>query len=549
MPPGTTKLVYEVLEAGVKPLAGLAVPVVPPCPAPLAQAKEALKPPPPRPPPQDTSAPEPQPTPQDDSRAHASSWLHDAPHSPFDLHGSIFDVGRDARSEGTVARSMHSGGAWLRALSKMEVLMAVGGYFGSLNTPLMEAYYRTLEAPYDMSRGPLWRACLVPEGRGVGGEHRAVLVLAVHHCLNDAYTNTVLCREVLEVLNAALQGQRHLPPIRPLAPPLADQLLGPRELLAALAFTVYKFLTPTLGRFNRKVYFKGAVPRPSARHARTARTRVLHAELTEEATTQLRRRCREAGVTVHALVSAATQVAILQTAGAFGRAAPDEALVRVFNCVNLRRYFREEDREALGCFISIEEEEGRVTLQDSASGDALWALARRGHTALKASLEEERRPLCTLAAFIPVSLLIPVNCLLTRLGLLNLNDNHVITTNMGDMRPLLHPGPGPVSPTHLLRCVSDAYTGHPYTLVLHTFAGRFSLALEYYSTKTTPAVARAFFTALTNLMLDLAATGAPAPHGGPHRAAALHHDKFCPEADDPDHDPDLDHHHHHHKAH
>ncbi|XP_045119154.1 uncharacterized protein LOC123509084 [Portunus trituberculatus] len=608
MPPGTTKLVYEVLEAGVKPLAGLAVPVVPPCPAPLAQAKEALKPPPPRPPPQDISAPEPQPTPQDDSRAHASSWLHDAPHSPFDLHGSIFDVGRDARSEGTVARSMHSGGAWLRALSKMEVLMAVGGYFGSLNTvqavrlsatqpilpqdvraalmlvarrtellqacvswrwawpwfrrrshitapfrvarePLMEAYYRTLEAPYDMSRGPLWRACLVPEGRGVGGEHRAVLVLAVHHCLNDAYTNTVLCREVLEVLNAALQGQRHLPPIRPLAPPLADQLLGPRELLAALAFTVYKFLTPTLGRFNRKVYFKGAVPRPSARHARTARTRVLHAELTEEATTQLRRRCREAGVTVHALVSAATQVAILQTAGAFGRAAPDEALVRVFNCVNLRRYFREEDREALGCFISIEEEEGRVTLQDSASGDALWALARRGHTALKASLEEERRPLCTLAAFIPVSLLIPVNCLLTRLGLLNLNDNHVITTNMGDMRPLLHPGPGPVSPTHLLRCVSDAYTGHPYTLVLHTFAGRFSLALEYYSTKTTPAVARAFFTALTNLMLDLAATGAPAPHGGPHRAAALHHDKFCPEADDPDHDPDLDHHHHHHKAH
>lgn len=613
MPPGTTKLVYEVLEPGVKPLAGLAVPVVPPCPPPLAQAKEALKPPPPRPYTQN-SAPELPHTPQDDS--HGSSWLHEPPDCPFDLHGSLFDTRQEAHGKRAVEHlssgSEHCGGAWLRALSKMELLMAVGGYFGSLNTvqavrlsatqpilpqdvraaitlvarrtellqtcvswrwawpwfrrrlhiaapfrvarePLMEAYYNILEVPYDMSRGPLWRACLVPEGRGAAGEYRAVLMIAVHHCLNDGYTNAVLFREVISVLNGAMQGRRHLPPLRPLAPAIADQLLGPRELLAAAAFTVYKFFTPTLGRFNSKVYFKGAVPRPSARHARTARTRVLHAEMTEEATTQLRRRCREAGVTVHALLCAAAQVAILHTAGAFGRPPPNEALVRVFNCVNLRRYFREEDREALGCLISIEEEETRVTLQDAASGDALWELARRGYAALKVSLEEERRPLRTLAAFTPVSLLIPVNYLLTRLGLPNLNDNHVITTNMGDLRPLLHPGEGPVKPTHMMRCVSDAYTGHPYTLVVQTFAGRFSVTLEYYSTKTTPAVARTFFTTLIDLMLDLAITGAPAPGGGPHRAAALHHDKFCPETDDPDHDPDHDpdqdpdHHHHHHQ--
>lgn len=394
--------------------------------------------------------------------------------------------------------------------------------------PVMDAYYQMLEAPYNMSRGPLWRACLVPECRGPGGEHRAVLVLALHHCLTDAFTNTTLCREVLQVLNAALVGRRYLPPLRPLPPALSDKMLGLREYLYAASFTAYKYFSPTLGNFNKHVYFGDAVPRPDARHARTVRTRALHTEMTEAATTQLRQRCREAGVTVHALVCAAAQVTILHTAGAFGSEPPQEAAVRVFNCVNMRRYFGKEDREALGCHISIEEEEVRVTLADGASGEALWALARRGHAALRASLDE-RQPLRTLASFVPNAMLIPVNHALTRLGLNNKNDNHFITTNMGDLQQLLPRGEGPVTPTHLLRCVNDPFTGHPYTLVLHTFLGRFSLALEYYSTKTVPRVAQVFFDTLRNLILDVAVTGAPQPHGGPHRRAATHHDKFCPD--------------------
>lgn len=619
MPPGTPEVVYEVLEPGVKPLGSslgatlgaLAVPLIKLCsrPAvPLTHPREIIKPPPPRP----AKAPEAPPTPflapEEDvpdlveavTPTGPMSILHAPPSSPFDLHGTVFDEHRPAEpsagSERGPWRSMHEGGAWLRALGTLEMLMAVGGSYGSLNTvqavrlsapcpllpqdvraaltvvarrtellqacvawrwawpwfrrrqhvsvpfrvasgPVMAAYYRLLETPYDMSRGPLWRACLVPESRGPGGEHRAVLVLAVHHCLTDAFTNSTLCREVLAVLNAALASRRYLPPLRPLPPPLSDQLLGLRDYLAAAAFTTYKFLSPTICNFNKHVYFRGAVPRPDAKQARRARTRLLHMEMTEEATTQLRQRCRDEGVTVHALVCAAAQVAILHTAGSFGSEQPKEACVRVFNCVNLRRYFRVEDQEALGCHISIEEEEARVTLADGASGSALWALARRGHKALRASLNEERRPMRTLASFAPCSLLIPLNHLLTRLGLPNLNDNHVITTNMGDLQHVLPRGAGPVTPTHLLRCASDPYTGHPYTLVLHTFLGRFSLAIEYYSTKTAPFVANTFFVTLRDLLLDLAATGAPQPQGGPHRHAATHHDKFCP--DDDDDDPDY----------
>ena len=71
--------------------------------------------------------------------------------------------------------SMHVGGAWIRALGKMEMLMAVGGVFGSLNT--VQAVRLTSPRPLlpqDV------RAALTHVARwvvGGGGEGGGVVVL------------------------------------------------------------------------------------------------------------------------------------------------------------------------------------------------------------------------------------------------------------------------------------------------------------------------------------------------------------------------------------
>nr|AGS49929.1 long-chain-fatty-acid--CoA ligase [uncultured bacterium esnapd22] len=60
-----------------------------------------------------------------------------------------------------------------------------------------ERVRRELHAPFDLSRGPLWRALLLDAG---GGEH--VLVLTLHHLVTDGWSMGVLFRE-LEALYAA----------------------------------------------------------------------------------------------------------------------------------------------------------------------------------------------------------------------------------------------------------------------------------------------------------------------------------------------------------
>lgn len=64
--------------------------------------------------------------------------------------------------------------------------------------------YRQLKSGYKASRGPLWRATLVPLPQCKSQRYRAALVLNIHHAITDGTTNMLISRDVLETVNAIL---------------------------------------------------------------------------------------------------------------------------------------------------------------------------------------------------------------------------------------------------------------------------------------------------------------------------------------------------------
>lgn len=408
---------------------------------------------------------------------------------------------------------------WFRRMDRLSVPFRVED---TKDGDIMSVYYHILHKAYNMSRGPLWRARLVPlpESKGV---YRAVLMFTIHHCITDAFTNMVLCRETLKILNASMTGQVYVPELRPLSPALGDQHESSSNLFYAAKFAAYKFYTSTIGNFNKYAYFNGAFPQPVTKEATT---KVLYDEMTEDATRNLLRRCKAAGATVHSTIMTLAKLAMVSVASERSGGLQDNATIRVLNCVNTRRYFSDVYRDALGCHISIEEQEAEVDVLDATSPERLWSLVKRVHQSLYKSLDDAL-PLKNIPGLVPCSVLIPLNYALTSLNRPCLNDSHIVSTNMGDLRDLLPEqcGEGPVRITHLLRCVSDQFTGHPYTLIFHTFLNRFSFCLEHYTNKTDPDLASEFFTVLSNYISDVASHGAIRT-GQVDRSKYFHKDKF-----------------------
>ncbi|XP_045599926.1 uncharacterized protein [Procambarus clarkii] len=453
---------------------------------------------------------------------------------------------------------------WIRPLGKLEVLIVTGGYYGSMNTiqtlwlsssqpilpemvrqaittvaqrtevlqlcvrrrwfwpwfcrrthvrvpfkvehgDVMTIYYKLLHSPYNMARGPLWRARLVPLPKTNVARHEAVLMFTIHHCATDAFTNMLVARETLKVLNSAMVGQVYQPPPRAFTPFICDDLVTKAHWYHALKFAVYKLCSPTVGNFNKHVYFNGTIPQPKCT---LSSTKVLHEELCVKDTQNLLKYCKEAGVTVHSCIMTAANLAVFHSAQQRSDVELEPVTIRAMNCVNMRRYYPKEYREATGCHISVEEQELTISGSDGNSKESFWSLAKRSHLSLQQSLLVDKDPIRNTLGLLPCALLIPLNHWLARFNCKNLNDSHLISTNMGDLRDIL-PGryDGPVEITKILRCSSDELTGHPYTLIFHTFRDRFCVTLEYYTNKIADEDAARYFSILTNYISDLANHG------------------------------------------
>ncbi|XP_045599956.1 uncharacterized protein [Procambarus clarkii] len=455
-------------------------------------------------------------------------------------------------------------GEWVRPLGCLEMFMSVGGDYGTLNTvqgvwlsstrpilpeevrqaltivarqtqvlqlcvewrglwpwfrrmkvllvpfkvdhgDVMSVYCKIQSLPYQMSRGPLWRARLVPLPPRSPGRYEAVLVIAAHHCITDGLTNMQVCRETLQILNAIMSGRQHKVLPRLVIPSLAEEQLTLLDWLCAFKYFCRKIYGSLFTNYNTKLYFNGALQQPATR---LAITKVLHKEYTVETTRLLLLRCKEARVTVHSCIVAAVNLALLSVAQKNSTNQLEEALINGVNCINMRRYYPQEYKESPGCHISLEEQERLIRSSDASSKENFWCLANRLNGDLRKSLNVDKIPIKNYPLYRLSTLILHINYLLTSLGRKHRTDSHFVTTNMGDLRDLL-PGKydGPVEITNLLRSVSSELTGNPFTVVFHTFLERFMISLDYYTTKVTDEVAELFFSTLTNYITNIAHHG------------------------------------------
>ncbi|XP_050735410.1 uncharacterized protein LOC127007934 [Eriocheir sinensis] len=389
---------------------------------------------------------------------------------------------------------------WFRRMPRVEVDLAV------VEGDPEAVCEQQLAATYDMAAGPLWRVRLVPLPPQRPGQHRAALVFSFHHAVSDGTTNILVIKDLLHTLNAAATGRDPIVPARPLMHSLTARTATPRGWIATFTFVLAATRTAITTAVSSHSLTSLLPPHDSRQFV----TKLLHHDLSEEATQQLLKQCRGAGVRVHSCITTAASLAMKRTTQHFAGRRQESLEVIQEQVVNLRR-FHKEQTEATGSMAV-------VMLQRHAVHDdpeAFWPLARAMQARLDHNLEQRRAPLRSGALIWLVSGIVPINVLLAWLGLPSFNYSHIGYSNMGDLRRLLGPAEdaedAPVQLSGVLRTVSNELLGSLCFVNCHTLDGRLSLSLDYFPNKMSGAAARLMFTHLTHALTHLAASGSPSP--------------------------------------
>ncbi|KAK7066753.1 hypothetical protein SK128_011181 [Halocaridina rubra] len=356
---------------------------------------------------------------------------------------------------------------------------------------IMNVFYSQLNQPYDMKRGPLWRARLVPIKRENSDDsHRAVFLMSIQHCITDGFTNMQISRNLLEILNNFVTGTVFEIPLSPITPALSDELMTSNDFYYGFKYFWYK-VHSTLSSLIDKVPVHNALKLP---RTKKALTRILRENFTVEETKIFLQLCKENGVAVHSCLMATASLAVLKTIQNNAKRSIDKARINAVSSVNMRRFFHADFREASGCHISGDEKEVMIHNSSANSKENFWSLVKRFQSNLDDSLHVTQTPIRNSRLLRLYSAIIYVNHEFTRRGLKHVTDSHYSCTNMGNLTSLL-PSKynGPIKITDMLRSGTSEYTGNLFTLVCHTFDNRFMLSLDHYTTKISDEGAAQFF--------------------------------------------------------
>ncbi|XP_045595853.1 uncharacterized protein [Procambarus clarkii] len=369
----------------------------------------------------------------------------------------------------------------------------------------MAVYYQQIQAPYNNSRGPLWRARLVPLPQPSPDRHEAVLVITVHHVITDGFTNMTISRDLLEVLNAVMTGQEHNTPTRPVIPAIADELVSMKDWIYCLGVFFPVAFKVIANIFSGKCY-NISLPQP---RTKLAFTKVVREDFPVETTQQLLHYCKEANVSIHSCIMAAAYLALLRTAQEHSKEHIYMLKVALNNAVNMRRYYPSVYQDSLGCHASVCRQEFVVHSSDAENKRSFWAFAKRMHDDLHHSLEVSKAPIRHAPLGWSLAGTEPINFLLTSLGYKNLINTNMTCSNMGNLKHLLPGkyGDGPVEITTLLRSSASELVGNPLLVTFQTFEERLLLSLDYYTNLITEEVAKMFFSCLTCYLADIALCG------------------------------------------
>ncbi|GHO79999.1 hypothetical protein KSD_77700 [Ktedonobacter sp. SOSP1-85] len=161
------------------------------------------------------------------------------------------------------------------------------------------------EKPFDLSRGPLWRATLLKER-----EDEHILLLSMHHIISDGWSMGVLVRELSALYQAFVEHQPS--PLTPLPIQYADYAAWQRRWLQGEVLREQvRYWTRQLSE-ARAVELPGDYPRPQVMSQSGARYAF---RLDEELTQRLKKLSQQEGATLFMLLLSGLQVLLYRLSG------------------------------------------------------------------------------------------------------------------------------------------------------------------------------------------------------------------------------------------
>ncbi|KAK4287760.1 hypothetical protein Pmani_039172 [Petrolisthes manimaculis] len=380
---------------------------------------------------------------------------------------------------------------WYRRMRRMVVDMSVVH-----DDDPKTVCYRQLRSGYRASRGPLWRAALVPLPQSGEQRYHAALVLNIHHAITDGTTNMLISRDILQTLNALVTGKRQETPFRSLV--TCPKATTCKDWVHGLKFILSAIKTALINAFNSSSLLRH-LPRPTTNEALT---KVIQNNFSVETTERLLRSCKQTGVRVDSCIMAIANIALFRTVQKYSPKEIESLKIIHERAINIRRYFDAQHQEAVGSMAFLNVQDHVVSNLDSHN---IWNLARCMQEKLDRCIQV-KKPLRTSSLGWLCAALIPLNLVLSKLGWINFTFSHINSTNMGNLQHLLPAryDSGPVEVTELLRTTAAELAGSIFTLACQTLDHRLLTSLDYYTNRVREDVARDFFAEFVQSVQEVA---------------------------------------------
>ena len=370
-----------------------------------------------------------------------------------------------------------------------------------------QVIHHVLSTSYNMGKGPLWLARVVnlspdqPSPRGIRARNHSLVLFGIMHAITDGTTNLTICKEFVNILNNLLKGNSLIHDPYSLSSPHAEKLAQSTIVSRFKLITnrTYKFI---LKGYERKTTFNGVLPLPKNY---IPDTHVISHVFSEEISQKLIARCKANKTTVHSCIVTAANISHFVIVQRKSTSPVGSIVIYYIDCINLRRYYPEQDKEHIGCHVTVFEQKCIIS---SAGRKDFWKTARNARTRLHESLTD-KSCLKTLPCFKYGFSFFLINMLKNKAKKRNLTIGSFMTTNLKDVTQDLSEQDldDPVQVTDLFRCGSNLVCGSLFTLTFHTFRRRLYLSFDCSTNKIPIERGQELFDILSANLTDLALTG------------------------------------------
>lgn len=361
-----------------------------------------------------------------------------------------------------------------------------------------------------MHNGPLWKGILVPV-KETSGKICYALVLGVQHVITDAFTNYVLIADLVKRINQFSQAN---------ATKIDDQLKNCRYNLdtnfpscpsiqhsdASFMSTMETVLSQTSDMIALNIFDRQNMIHKLTKMRDRGNTDIklsfIRKQLNVETTLKLIRCCQHNNTTMHQAVVTAFNSSLFRIFKShFSNDKPTKVSYR--NCVNLRRYYEQSDKNILGCHVSYQDQTVIVKKDDI---NKFWEISAKDKDILHHDLTN-KTPLHIISSLPHFINFMRINYIFEKMSWPNLLDSYYVTSNMGDISHFFQDNTEqdvPFKIVDALRVGSGELGGQLSTLIFHTFQGQLELTCDCYHNKLGPEIVEEILDATVDILLKVA---------------------------------------------